>query len=165
MIRAVIVGLVGGWLLAGFLAPASAWQEGSFASPDGESEVTLRRTAEGGVELALSSPLVGTPLDVTLVPVDDAGVLRRPPDEVSWLGRLMGKEPVPLPFDGERLVFARTEDEAFVVSTLDVDRDGRPTYLRLALAPAGDGMHLRVRRFDEAGLEALGPVELQRTAP
>jgi len=143
---------------------AAPWPEGRFVDADGASEVVIVPRDDGGVELTVTSPAFDRSLEVTLVPSGNDGVLEEPTPSRSWFARLMGDTPSALPFDGERMVFGRDEEGALVVTTLEVDGRGRPTLQRLALEPAGDGLRLRLRRFDESGVEVVPAVTLTREA-
>lgn len=154
---------LGLWWLAA--APAAAWPEGRFADADGASVAALRPSADGGVALQLRGPLLDTPLDVTLRRREDGGLLYEAERAAGWWARLFGSQPVALPFDGERLVFAREEDRALIVTTLEVAADGRPTMVRLGLAPAGNDLRLTLRRYDAGEIAVAEPLILERVAP
>lgn len=146
-------------------APASAWPEGRFASADAASEVALTRTERGGIDVFATSPALEATIDTVLTADAETGLLHQPERSDGWFARLLGSTPPALPFDGERLVFGREEGETLIVTTLEVDARGRPTVLRLAFDPDGDGLLLRVRRFDAEGVYAADPARLERVGP
>jgi len=146
-------------------SPAQPALEGRFASADAGTTAEIRELEGGGVEVAVRGPALGEPVTATLQPQAGSGVLQRPEQRRSWFERLMGTSATALPFSGERLVFGRRDDGTLVVSTLEVDGGGRPTFTRLALAPTAAGLSLSVRRYGPDGLESGEPITLERTEP
>jgi hypothetical protein len=146
-------------------APAAALPEGHFAAADGASEVRLDRGAEGHLRLEVASPPLETTVAAELVRDADTGVWQQAERRAGWWARLVGSTGPALPFDGERLVFAREEDARLIATTLEVDERGRPTMVRLALAPTDAGLSLEIRRFRGVTVQAHAPVRLERVGP
>jgi len=152
-------------------APAAALPEGHFAAADGASEVRLDRGEQGQLRLEVSSPPLATTVEAELVRDEATGVWQQAQRRAGWWARLVGSTGPALPFDGERLVFAREEDERLIATTLEVDERGRPTMVRLALAlapadaDADAGVSLEIRRFRGVTVQAHAPVRLERVRP
>ncbi|NBB71066.1 MAG: hypothetical protein GVY33_12225 [Alphaproteobacteria bacterium] len=143
-------------------APAAALPEGRFAAADGASEVRLERGDEGHLRLEVSSPPLETSVEAELVRDAETGVWQQAGRAAGWWARLVGSAGPALPFDGERLAFAREEGERLIATTLEVDERGRPTMVRLALAPTDTGVSLEIRRFRGVTVQAHAPVRLER---
>ncbi len=144
---------------------AAAFPEGRFAAGDGASEVSVVRSEPGRIALAIAHPALDRTVEATLVRTPETGLWHQPQRADGWLARLMGSKPSALPFQGNRLVFAREEDDTLVATTLEVNDRGRPTLMRLAVAPDDDGASLEIRRFGEAGVQTSAPVRLERVEP
>ena len=147
------------------VGPAAAFPEGGFAARDGASEVRVVRPEAGRIDLTVTAPFLRATVDATLVHDPETGLWHQPERSRGWLARLMGSRPPALPFQGNRLVFAREEDDTLVATTLEVNERGRPTLVRLAVAPDDDGASLEIRRFGEAGVQTSAPLRLERVEP
>ena len=146
--------------------PAAAWPEGRFESADGAGAVTLERSGDGTLELKAESTAFAAKVEARLNRNAESGLWDQAEPRAGWFSRLLGGDRSPaLPFDGERLVFAREDEAALIVTALEVDDRGRPTLLRLAFEAAGDDLLLRARRFDHAGVDPIDALRLERVAP
>jgi hypothetical protein len=145
-------------------APAAALPEGRFVDREGANRVALTRD-DGRIELAVVSAAAEVTLEAELARNPETGLWEQPERDDGWFSRLLGDRPTALPFEGERLVFAREEGDALIVTTLEVDDGGRPMLLRLALESVEGGLRLDVRRVDEGQVSAIELVPLEREAP
>ena len=157
-----------GVVLAALVAaggPAAAFPEGRFASADGATELRIARPEPTVIELAVASPAIAGRVEARLARSADRPVWEQEAETAGWMSRLMGSgAPTAMPFDGGRLVFAREEGRELVVTALEVGDGGRPTMLRIAVVPAGDGAEVSLRRFDGEGLYATEPTRLEPVA-
>lgn len=145
--------------------PAAAVPEGRFVADDGTSEVRIVRREDEWIDLTIAHPALRATVEASLVRSPETGLWQERRRTEGWLARLMGSRPPALPFQGERLVFAREDGESLVATTFEVDDRGRPTLVRLAVEPAERGVRLAIRRFDGGSAEAPGPVSLERVQP
>jgi hypothetical protein len=144
--------------------PVLAVPVGRFVDRDGANRVALTRD-DGRIELAVVSAAAELSLEAELARNPATGLWEQPEREAGWFSRLLGDRPAMLPFGGERLVFAREQEDALIVTTLEVDQEGRPMLLRLALEPVEAGLRLDIRRFANGRISGVELVPLDREAP
>lgn len=144
--------------------PAVALQ-GVYSSADGSLQVTVRDVADDGVEVVVEGSRLGAAEAFTLYPSEDRNVLAEQAVPLGWFERLMGRKPERLPFDGERLAFARHTDDQLVLTTLQVDAQGNPTLDRVALVATGPDALFEHQRFTRQGSEQFETIELVGVQP